>query len=86
MIKRLTSKKNLNYAYLQVYRNKGGAGVDGVSVMELKSLLRTRAKRYTQKIERETYQVSPILGIEIPKSNGKKRMLGIPTVVDRVFQ
>lgn len=86
MIKRLTSKKNLNDAYLQVYRNKGGAGVDGVSVMELKSLLRTHAERYTQQIERESYQVSPILGIEIPKSNGKKRMLGIPTVVDRVFQ
>lgn len=86
MIKRLTSKKNLNDAYLQVYRNKGGAGVDGVSVMELKSVLRSHAKRYTQQIERESYQVSPILGIEIPKSNGKKRMLGIPTVVDRVFQ
>jgi len=86
MIKRLTSKKNLNDAYLQVYRNKGGAGVDGVSIMELKSLLRTHANRYTQQIERESYQVSPILGIEIPKSNGKKRMLGIPTVVDRVFQ
>lgn len=86
MIKRLTSKKNLNDAYLQVYRNKGGAGVDGVSVMELKSMLRTHAKRYTQQIERESYQVSPILGMEIPKSNGKKRMLGIPTVVDRVFQ
>ena len=54
--------------------------------MELKSLLRTHAERYTQQIERESYQVSPILGIEIPKSNGKKRMLGIPTVVDRVFQ
>ena len=86
MIKRLTSKKNLNDAYLQVYRNKGGAGVDGVSVMELKSMLRTHAKRYTQQIERESYQVSPILGMEIPKSNGKKRTLGIPTVVDRVFQ
>ncbi|MDL5513914.1 group II intron reverse transcriptase/maturase [Arenibacter sp. M-2] len=86
MIKRLTSKRNLNDAYLQVFRNKGGAGVDGVSVMELKSMLRTHAKRYTQQIERESYQVSPILGMEIPKSNGKKRMLGIPTVVDRVFQ
>lgn len=60
MIKRLTSKKYLNDAYLQVYRNKGGAGVDGVSVMELKPMLRTHAKRYTQQIERESYQVSPI--------------------------
>ncbi len=86
MIKRLASKKNLNNAYLQVYRNKGAAGVDGVSIVELKSLLRTHGKRYARQMERESYQVSPILGIGIPKSNGKKRMLGIPTVVDRVFQ
>ena len=86
MIERLTSKKNLNNAYLQVYRNKGAAGMDGVSIMELKSILQTHGKEHTQQIEQKSYQVSPILGIEIPKSNGKKRMLGIPTVVDRVYQ
>ncbi len=84
MIKQLTSKKNLNAAYRQVYRNKGAAGVDEVQVIELKSILQTHGKQYTDQIERESYQVSPILGVEIPKSNGKKRLLGIPTVVDRV--
>jgi RNA-directed DNA polymerase len=39
MIKYLTSKKNLNEAYLQVYRNKGAGGVDDVQVIELKSIL-----------------------------------------------
>lgn len=86
MIKQLTSKRNLNDAYWQVYRNKGTAGVDGLSVMELKSHLQNHSKQYIQQIEEETYQVAPILGVEIPKSNGKKRLLGIPTVVDRVFQ
>ena len=86
MIKQLTSKKNLNEAYLQVYRNKGAAGVDHIQVTELKSILKTHGKQYIRQIERETYQVSSILGIEIPKSNGKTRLLGIPTVVDRVFQ
>ena len=86
MIKQLTSKKNLNDAYWQVYRNKGSAGVDGLSVRELKSHLQNHNKQYIQQIEGETYQVAPILGVEIPKSNGKKRLLGIPTVVDRVFQ
>lgn len=86
MIKQLTSKKNLNEAYLQVYRNKGAAGVDAIGVTELASILKVHGKRYTQQIESETYQVSPILGVEIPKSNGKTRLLGIPTVVDRVFQ
>lgn len=86
MIKQLTSRKNLNDAYWQVYRNKGAAGVDRLSVMELQAHLQTHSKRYVQQIERESYQVSPILGVEIPKSNGKKRLLGIPTVVDRIFQ
>lgn len=86
MIKQLTSKKNLNEAYLQVYRNKGAAGIDGIQITELTSILKVHGKRYTQQIEREAYQVSPILGVEIPKSNGKTRLLGIPTVIDRVFQ
>ena len=86
MIKQLTSKKNLNLAYLQVYRNKGSAGIDGVQVNDLQSILKVQGKHYIQRIEREAYQVSPILGVEIPKNKGKTRLLGIPTVIDRVFQ
>ena len=86
MIKQLTSKKNLNEAYLRVYCNKGAAGVDSISVFELKSILAASGKHYNAQIERELYQVSPILGVEIPKSNGKTRLLGIPTVTDRVYQ
>ncbi len=86
MIKQLTSKKNLNEAYERVYRNKGSAGIDQVHISELKAILQTRGKRYISQIEGERYQVSPILGVEIPKSKGSKRLLGIPTVVDRVFQ
>lgn len=86
MIKQLTSKKNLNEAYLQVYRNKGAGGMDGVQVNELKSILQTTGQRLNEQIERGTYQVSPIKGVEIPKSNGKTRLLGIPTVVDRFYQ
>ncbi len=86
MIKQLTSKGNLNEAYLRVYRNKGAGGVDNIQVTELKSILKTHGKGYSNQIEREIYQVSPILGVEIPKSNGKTRLLGIPTVVDRVYQ
>jgi group II intron reverse transcriptase/maturase len=86
MIKQLTSKKNLNEAYLQVYRNKGAGGVDGIQVTELKSLLQATGMQYNKQVERGTYQVYPIKGVEIPKSNGKTRLLGIPTVVDRVYQ
>jgi len=86
MIKQLTSKKNLNEAYLQVYGNKGAGGIDDVQVIELKSILQVSGSRLNHQIERGTYQVSPIKGVEIPKSNGKTRLLGIPTVVDRFYQ
>ena len=86
MIKQLTSKKNLNEAYLQVYRNKGAGGIDDIQITELKTILQATGKQLNEQIERGTYQVSPIKGVEIPKSNGKTRLLGIPTVVDRFYQ
>ncbi len=86
MIKQLTSKKNLNEAYLQVYRNKGTGGIDGIQVTDLLSILQATGMHLNKQVERGTYQVSPIEGVEIPKSNGKTRLLGIPTVVDRFYQ
>lgn len=86
MIKQVTNKKNLNLAYLQVYKNKGAGGIDKVQVTELKMILKANGRKYNKQIESESYQVSPILGVELPKSNGKSRLLGIPTVVDRVYQ
>jgi len=86
LIKQVTNKTNLNNAYRRVFANKGSAGVDNISIMDLKATLQTHGSAYICSIETGTYQVSPILGVEIPKSNGKKRLLGIPTVVDRVFQ
>jgi group II intron reverse transcriptase/maturase len=86
MIKQLTSKENLNAAYLQVYRNKGASGVDGQSVQALKSTLQANGKQYIEQIACGVYQPSPILGVEIPKSNGKTRLLGVPTTTDRLFQ
>ena len=86
MIEQLTSKKNLSEAYFKVYRNKGAGGVDDVQVIELKSILQVTGEQLNKQVERGTCQVSPIKGVEIPKSNGKTRLLGIPTVVDRFYQ
>ncbi len=86
MIKELTNRENLNKAYMQVCRNKGVAGVDGVQVTELQELLQTHKEQYIEQIENGRYQPSPILGVEIPKNEGKTRLLGIPTVTDRLFQ
>lgn len=86
MIEQVLHRNNLNRAYLQVSRNKGAGGVDGVQTEDLDEHLKTHGKRYIENIKQGAYEVSPIMGIEIPKSNGKMRLLGIPTVADRVFQ
>jgi group II intron reverse transcriptase/maturase len=86
MIGQIITRANLNAAYLQVVRNKGAAGVDGLRVDELQAHLQANGATYVQQLREGRYQVAPICGMEIPKSNGKKRLLGIPTVVDRVFQ
>lgn len=86
MIELVTSKENLNKAYQQVYRNKGSSGVDGMKVEKLKNHLHLHKDRYILSLRKGKYKVSPILGISIAKSNGKVRLLGIPTVTDRVFQ
>jgi group II intron reverse transcriptase/maturase len=72
-------------AYDQVLRNKGAAGIDNRSVDDLKCYLRQNWHSIKQQIETGSYQPDPILGVEIPKKNGKTRLLGIPTVVDRLL-
>lgn len=86
LIEKILSKENLNEAYLQVFRNKGAAGVDGVRVEELKDYLKKHGARIIADIKARKYQPQPVRRVEIPKDNGKVRMLGIPTVVDRVIQ
>ena len=86
LIEEVLSKENLNKAYLQVFRNKGSAGVDGVSVSELKEHLRINGDKIVEDILNRKYKPLPVKRVEIPKDNGKKRLLGIPTVVDRVIQ
>lgn len=82
----ILSKRNLNEAYLQVYRNKGASGVDGVTVDELKEYLKENKDKIVSNIKQRAYKPQPALRVEIPKDNGKVRLLGIPTVVDRVIQ
>lgn len=86
MIEKVLNRKNLYKAYRQVVRNKGSAGVDGMKVTELFSYLESNRDRIATSILNHTYVPNPIKGVEIPKSNGKVRLLGVPTVVDRWLQ
>ena len=86
MIEEVLHPANLMRAYRQVVRNKGSAGVDGMKVDELYAYLQNHRESLKTTIRAGVYLPQPILGVEIPKSNGKKRLLGIPTVVDRMLQ
>ncbi|CDN33573.1 group II intron reverse transcriptase/maturase [Bacillus thuringiensis] len=86
LLEAILSNKNMNEAYLRVYKNKGASGVDGVTVDELKLYLKENKDELRQRIRTRKYQPQAALRVEIPKENGKMRKLGIPTVVDRVVQ
>lgn len=80
------SKDNLNAAYLQVVRNKGAAGVDGMTVEELGAYLSENGESIREKLRTRKYKPQPVRRVEIPKPEGGTRKLGVPTVVDRFVQ
>ena len=82
----ITSKENLNKAYKKVVKNKGASGVDGMKVEELDAYIKENRNEILQSIRNRTYMPKPVRRVYIPKDNGKKRPLGIPTVLDRVIQ
>lgn len=86
LLNEVLSSSNLNRAYQHVLRKKGGCGVDGMTVYELHDYLKEHKDEIIEQIRTRTYVPQPILRVEIPKANGGKRKLGIPTVVDRVIQ
>lgn len=86
MIEQVLNQNNVMRAYRQVVSNKGSAGVDGMSVKELYEYLTKNRERIESELRKGKYLPQAILGVEIPKSNGKTRLLGIPTVVDRLLQ
>lgn len=86
MIEKVIHPKNLTKAQHKVVGNKGSAGVDGMKVSEMKSFIDNNRDQLIISILNRTYQPKPIKGVEIPKNNGKTRLLGVPTVVDRWLQ
>jgi RNA-directed DNA polymerase len=86
MIESVLRPKNMTLAYRQVVSNKGSAGVDGMKVYELKSFIDDNRTTIALRILNRKYIPQAIKGVEIPKPNGKSRLLGVPTVVDRWLQ
>jgi len=86
LLERILSRDNLNLAYKRVKANKGSHGVDGMTVDEFLPHLKQHGVTLKQRILDGEYKPQPIRRVEIPKPDGGVRLLGIPTVVDRMIQ
>ena len=87
LLEKILQPTNLNNAYKKVKSNKGAGGVDGMSVDELLPFLRDNQVQLIQQLKDGKYKPNPVRRVEIPKeTKGELRKLGVPTVVDRVFQ
>ena len=85
-MEQVMAPENLKAAYLAVKANKGAAGIDGISTEELGDHVRKHWPGIKAKLEEGTYRPSAVRAVEIAKSGGGKRQLGIPTTVDRLIQ
>jgi len=83
---RIFSRSNMVKAMHKVQGNKGAAGVDGMSVKELPSHITKQWPKIKAKLEACEYEPSPVRRVSIPKPDGGERLLGIPTVQDRLIQ
>jgi len=86
LMAQVLERNNLMVALKQVQRNKGAPGIDGMTVEELPDYLKAYWPRIKSKLLAGTYRPKPVRRVEIPKPDGRKRQLGIPTVVDRLIQ
>ena len=86
LMEQIIDLPNLRAADNQVVRNKGKGGVDGMEVKELFSWCQSHIEDLRHSLMDGTYVPNPVRRVEIPKDNGKKRLLGIPTVIDRMVQ
>ena len=80
------SRENMQTALKRVESNKGAAGMDGMKVTDLRGYLKAHWLEMRAVLESGKYQSSPVRRVEIPKSDGGVRQLGIPTVIDRLIQ
>ena len=86
LLEKILDKRNMNEAYKKVCANKGASGVDGMEIKELDGYIRENWDSIKEQIRKRSYKPQPVRRVEIPKPNGSKRNLGIPTVMDRVIQ
>ena len=86
LLQAVLSRDNLARAWKRVKANKGAPGIDGVTVEDFPAHARQHWSAQREQIEAGRYRPQAVRRVEIPKADGGKRLLGIPTVTDRVVQ
>lgn len=86
LLEDVLSSDNLARAWKRVKANKGAPGIDGVTIGDFPAYARAHWPAIREQIREGRYQPQAVRRVEIPKPGGGKRMLGIPTVMDRVIQ
>ena len=86
LLEQILERNNLNRAFERVKANKGAAGINKMEVGEMLKYLKTNGEAIKQAIAEGKYKPNPVRRVEIPKDDGNKRPLGIPTVIDRLIQ
>ena len=86
LMEQVVESQNLRTAYRRVRANAGAPGIDGMTVEELREHLNKHWAGIKVQLLNGTYQPQPVRRVEIPKPDGGKRKLGVPTVLDRFVQ
>src|SRR5204863_8783136 len=87
LMEAVVERENMKLALARVEQNRGAAGVDKMTVEQLRAYLREHWLRIKEELLTDDYRPQPVLKVEIPKPGGKgMRTLGIPTVIDRLMQ
>jgi RNA-directed DNA polymerase len=86
MLEKILNSRNLERSLRAVERNKGSGGIDDMQSDELRPFVNVHRRDLVAKLLEGKYEPSPVRKVEIPKDTGGVRMLGIPTVLDRMIQ
>ena len=86
LLTQVVARANMVRAWKRVKTNRGSAGVDGLTIEATIEYLKTEWPRIREELQTGTYRPQPLRRVQIPKSGGNKRELGIPTVIDRLIQ
>jgi len=86
LIDKVRREESLRAAWKQVEQRRGAGGVDGISIRLFATRVDKRLTRLSEQLREGTYEPRAVKRVWIPKGDGKKRPLGIPTIIDRVVQ